>query len=230
MHIQATFISLVFAATSSLAAWQVTTIKDSMTDETRRTAVVVNENGHSLSVYRQPSGTVWANFSLASKSVDQLTLQKPPVFRIDKNEPNDVVDQKRLQAISASGIQAFAWEPKWINFLVWHGEEAHGRSKTLNELMQGTSAVFRYYLFTGGYKETTFSLQGARPAIAEALGIPQVADSAVTVNAEAFKTEFLAATTACQRDMKTLRPCFERVSACHTKANNDSKKFRQCLH
>jgi len=199
-----------------------------MTDETRKSAVVINEDGHSLSIYRHSSGAVWANFSLSSKSFDQLAPQKPPVFRIDKNEPHDVLLEKRLQEMG-SGVQAFAWEPKWVNFLVWHGKEAEGRSKMLNELMQGTSVVFRYYLFTGGYKETTFSLSGAGPAIPEALGIPPVADPAVSENAEAFRAELLAARKACQQDMKTFRPCFERVISCRTQANNDPEKFRKCL-
>jgi hypothetical protein len=49
----------------------------------------------------------------------------------------------------------------------WHSSEAEGRTKALDELMQGTSVLFRYYLSTGGSKDMTFSLVGARPAIAQ---------------------------------------------------------------
>jgi len=228
VRLQAIFVSLLLTATDSHSAWQVTTTKDSMTDETKKSAVVINEDGHSFSIYRHPSGAVWANFSLSSKSLYQLAPQRPPIFRIDKNEPHDVMLEKRLQEMGG-GVQAFAWEPKWVNFLVWHGNEAGGRSKMLNELMQGTSVVFRYYLFTGGYKETTFSLTDAGPAIADALGIPPVADSAVSANAQAFTAELIAARKACQQDPKTFRACFEQVSSCRKQANNDPEKFRKCL-
>jgi hypothetical protein len=150
------------------------------------------------------------------------------MFRIDKNEPHDVMLEKRLQEMGG-GLQAFAWEPKWVNFLVWHGIEAQGRSKVLNELMQGTSVVFRYYLFTGGYKETTFSLADAGPAIADALGIPPVADPAVSTNAQAFTAALITARKTCEQNPNTFRVCFERVGSCRKQANNDPETFRKCL-
>jgi hypothetical protein len=227
MRVLAIFIPLLCAATNSHAAWQVTTTKDAMTDETKKSAVVLNDEGHSLSIYRLANGAVFANFSLASKSFDQLAPEKPPMFRVDKNEPHDLMAQKRLQELV--GVQPLSSEPKWINFPIWHGKEAEGRSAVLNELMQGTSVVFRYYIFTGGYKETTFSLTGAGPAIADALGIPLAADPSAEANAKAFRAAGMAALKACRQDMNTFRSCAERVASCRDQAGHDAEKLGKCL-
>lgn len=233
MRVPVILLSLLLTATNSLAAWQVTTNKDSMTDEIKQSATVINEDGHLLSVYRHPNGSVWVNFSLASRSLDQLAPQQPPLFRIDKNVPQKVYQER------GHGSQIFAWEPKSVTFIIWHGKEVEGRSETLNQLMQGTSLVFRYYLFTGGYKETTFSLSGAGPAIAEALGIPLNADPTVSANAKAFRKEVLAASKACDQlaagignvidRRNSFLACMERLKLCATQANYDPEKFRQCL-
>jgi len=216
---------LVMATVS--ASWKVETKTDSMTDEIKKSAVVLNDQGHSLSIYRHPNGAVWANFSLSNRSIDQLSAQKPPVFRVDRNEPHDIADEKRMQEMGLD-IQAFALEPKWVNFLLWHGKESEGRSKTLDQLMQGKSIAFRYYLFTGGSKETTFVLAGAAPVIARALGIGVGADKATAERAEEFKRAYLAASKTCQQDMSTFGVCFEKVAACGKQANNDPAAFHQC--
>lgn len=221
-------IPLLLAMVTAFASWKVETKTDSMTDQIKKSAVVVNEQGHSLSIYRHPSGAAWGNFSLSNGSLDQLSSQKPPVFRIDKNAPHDVADEKRLQEMGV-GVQAYAWEPKWVNFLIWHGNESEGRSKTLDQLIQGKTIVFRYYLFTGGHKETTFSLDGAGPAIANALGISVEVDKATAERQEEFKGAYLAASKTCQQDMKTFRACFEKVNSCRKQANNDVAAFQQCL-
>lgn len=221
-------LPLLLAMATAFASWKVETKTDSMTDQTKKSAVVVNEQGHSLSIYRHPSGAAWANFSLSNWSLDQLSPQKPPVFRIDKNAPHEVADKKRLQEMGV-GVQAYAWEPKWVDFLIWHGKESEGRSKTLDQLMEGRTIVFRYFLFTGGYKETTFSLDGAGPAIANALEIAVEVDKATARRQEEFKGAYLAASKTCEQDMKTFRPCFERVNSCRKQANNNLAAFQQCL-
>lgn len=153
---------------TAIAEWGVKEKVDSMTDETRKSAYVVNEQGHSFSIYRiANNGAVWANFSISENSFDQIDFKTPPTFRVDKYTPADLGDAKKVQAM---GIQAYEWEPKWVNFLVWHGK-GESIGKNLIPIMSGNSMVFRYYLSTGGYKETTFSLEGANRAISTAIGI-----------------------------------------------------------
>lgn len=227
---QRLLLGLFFLTVMSIASasWKVETRTDSMTDQTNKYAYVINEQGHSFSLYRYPNGTVWANFSLSNGSIDQLSSQKPPLFRVDKNEAHEVSNDKLLQEMGVD-IQTYAWEPKWVNFLIWHGKEDEGRSKTLSQLMHGKTVVFRYHLFNGGYKETTFSLDGAGPAIAKALEISLEIDKAVAERQEKFKIAYLAASKKCQQDMKTFRVCFMKVSSCRKHANNEVSAFQQCL-
>lgn len=223
------FCSFLLMQTSALhASWEVEIKTDSMTDEEKKTAKVINEEGHSIAVYRLPNGTVWVNFSLSSRSLNQLSPQKPPVFRIDKNKPHDIANEKQTQEMRL-GIEAFAWEPKWINFLIWHGKESEGRSHNLRQLMQGETIVFRYHLFTGGYKETSFSLEGAGPAIADALGISIDTDKATTERIDGLNSAYLAASKICQENRRTFRTCFEKLNSCRKQSNNELASFQLCM-
>lgn len=66
-------LPLLLVMDTASASWKVETKTDSMTDQTKKSAVVVNEQGHSLSIYRHSSGAAWANFSLSDGSIDLLS-------------------------------------------------------------------------------------------------------------------------------------------------------------
>lgn len=83
--------SLFIIGCSAHADWKVIEKTDAMTDEKKLSAKVINAQGHAFSVYRRlPNGEVWANFSLSEQSADQLSPDKPLVYRIDKNPPIEV--------------------------------------------------------------------------------------------------------------------------------------------
>jgi len=227
---RAFLITLLLATTPVFGQglWRLTTETDAMTDKVKRSASTVNSQGHELSIYRGPNDAAWVLFSLGKSSFDTLSPKQGPMYRIDKLQPHDL-DSVRRMSERGLGLDLYRWEPRWINFSIWHGKEAEGRSLILKELMSGQSVVFRYYLGTGGYKETSFSLEGAAPVIAEALGISLAADPAAEASAEAYKTELLSASRKCQQDMRTFRACFERVTACEKKAQRNLKVLQECL-
>lgn len=148
------------------------------------------------------------------------------MYRVDKNEGHDLETERR---VTERGLRVplYAWEPKWVNFRVWHGRETEGRSRDLKELMTGSSVVFRYFLSTGGYKETTFSLAGAGPAIADALGIALYPDS--EARAGAFRAAHRGAFRTCRQDMRTFRACFERLASCERQAQRQVEAFEECM-
>ena len=220
----ACFVNHAFAQSD----WRMLTEIDSMTDKIKRSATTVNADGHTLSVYRGPADATWVLFSLGKTSFDTLAPRRAPMFRVDGNEPHDL-DSDRQLTERGLGLKLYAWEPRWINFSIWHGKEAEGRSVKLRELMTGQKVIFRYTLSTGGYKETTFSLAGASPTIAEALGISAVESLEVEAAAVAYRSELLAASKRCQQDMRTFRTCFERVTACEKKAERNLKVLQECL-
>ncbi len=220
-------------ATISLAEWHVDQEIDSMTDETTKTATVKNESGHSFSIYHpSKDGPIWATFALAAGNFDQIDSQKPPVYRVDKNKPFNLALLKGPMAAKL-GLHLYEWEPKWINFQIggWRGEDR--LATPLIHLMTGQKILFRYYLSTGGYKETSFTLAGAPTSIAEAIGISPEIDLAaqlkenerVSAKHDQFTDAFFLELKECQENTK----CISRVFECREQARSDLDNFRSCM-
>jgi len=167
--------TLLFFTGNSSAEWQVKVETDLMTDKESKMAFISNPSGHTFSLFRMSDGRVFGNFRLSEKSTDQLSPENAPMFRIDKNEANDLNDLKNTHKthLKVLGRGVYYWEPKWINFIVWHGDAKHEITEeaTIRKLMNGKKILFRYYMPTGGFKHTEFSLKGANNAISEAFNI-----------------------------------------------------------
>lgn len=171
-----TYITIVFFAVLSgavsAAGWIVDERVDAMTDARKKSAMTFNDDGHGLAIYRLSDGSVWMNFVLDPKSLELLG-DRLPLFRIDKNKPVNIETMRGLQQLSRKLKQPkiyYKAEPRWVNFRIYHGEGPPS-SGTLHQLMTGEQVVFRYYLFTGGHKETQFSLSGAKRAIDATLAL-----------------------------------------------------------
>ncbi|MBT3044253.1 MAG: hypothetical protein KME67_15435 [Candidatus Thiodiazotropha sp. (ex Codakia orbicularis)] len=222
-------IFLVETQSIVLADWTVTKRVDAMTDEVRKSAIIKNKLGHTFSIYRiSPDGEVWGNFALAEGTFDQVDWKKPPIYRIDKHKPNDLESKKRLQEMGL-GIHAYEWEPKWVNFLMWHGKEDEGLSDSLVQLMEGKRVVFRYYLGTGGFKDTSFPLKGSSSAIAEAIGISAKVDHSIIQKRKNFNHTYTAEYNQCKNNMSTFRECVLKISNCRKKSQQDIEKFKSCI-
>lgn len=170
---KAIFLLLALSTPHVLAAqWSVEVKIDAMTDDTVVTAYVTNEDGYKLSVYKvrdEESRTdLWATFSLPDDNADVLSSEELPIFRVDKNEPRKlsglkyIQDQTRALVETAHNFTLIVVEPKWVNFLF--------TSPAQEQFVKGEAVVFRFWLFTGGYKDTTFTLLGVTEAIARVTG------------------------------------------------------------
>lgn len=212
------------------AEWRLQTEVDSMTDHERKVAIIRNDTGHSLSVYRMPDGTVWVNFGLPKSNVEVLSSTQWPIYRVDKLTPRDLDTERRLQRLVRDLSSSTTLKPKWINFMVWSGKIDAGRSEELIELSDGTAVTFRYFLFTGGYSETTFSLQGAAPVIAEAIDISAHLKSGDLQRIEAMSSAIKAAKKTCEANAvrEDFSVCNERVNSCVSKAES-ANQFLQCV-
>lgn len=222
------FLALSFQSLA-LAEWKVTERVDAMTDEVKRTAIVKNNEGHSFSIYRiSKGGAVWGNFALSERRFDQVDWGNPPMYRVDKNKSVSLEKMKKTQELFPN-IQAYEWEPKWVNFLIWHGKEDEGIADNLVQIMEGNKIVFRYYLSTGGYKDTFFTLKGSTSAISEAIGINEKIDHSAQQKGKKFRQAYIAETKKCQQNMRTFKSCFSRVKECRNQANNDLSSFKLCM-
>ena len=131
------------------------------------------------------------------------------MYRVDRNEPVNLERMKKTHKMGL-GIQAYEWEPKWVNFLMWHGKEDEGIANDLVQIIQGDTIVFRYYLTTGGSKDTSFTLNGAASAISEAIGINSNIDDSAQQQADKFRKALTAESKKCRQNMSTFKSCFQR--------------------
>lgn len=155
------FIALIYISTavSAFGQWSVVSSVDAMTDEKKLSATTKNEAGYRMQIYRiKNNGPVWINFEIPTNTTDMFA-SKPLMYRIDKNKPYTV---DLTNSLAKFGIVNSEWNPKWVNFLVWHGKESSGSSPILSELMQGKKLVFRYGVATGGFKDVEFDLVGQK--------------------------------------------------------------------
>lgn len=223
------FIVAISIQSQVAADWKVDSHVDAMTDETKKKAIVENERGHSFYIYRlSEGGPVWGNFSLSKKMFEQVDWKKPPIYRIDKNEPVNLAKMKETQEMGL-GIQAYEWEPKWVNFLIWHGKTDEGIANNLVQLMEGNKVVFRYYLSTGGYKDTSFSLEGADSAISEAIGISSKIDHSAQQKAKEYREALIIETKKCRKNMSTFKYCFSKINDCRKQSGNNIENFKLCV-
>jgi len=201
----------VFAFAAFASGWVVETKKDSMTDQERKSATIRNAKGFKLSFYRTADGGAWMLFALPEDNTDVLGSPLP-MYRIDKLKPQEIESSKRTsQLIGSPMVQS---EPKWVNVRVWHGK-GEPLTGTLRNFMEGGEVIFRYWLFTGGYKETTFDIRGGKHAIAEALGVDPDPDP--------------AAVKADQDQKARHRTAIEKCSAEFPIASNDRVTIRSNL-
>jgi hypothetical protein len=212
-------------------AWEVRIEQDSMTDKTKKSAYVRNSDDHQLTIYRiSDGGVVWCNFRLSNNSFDQISSEKLPIYRVDKNEPVDLSGLKGLHN-PRLGMNLYEWEPKWINFVLWHGKEKDGWSKDLINFMEGQSIVFRYYLPTGGYKETTFSLDGAASSIAKAIDITATVDHKKQTDKQEMKpliTDYVTRVCIGIKSRPARQECFAKVTNCSEQSQNVDE-LKACL-
>lgn len=206
-------LGFVASPASAQGSWSLKVSTDAMTDQERRIAVTSNAQGHSLSVYRVASGQVWMNFRLSDETLDLISGEKLIDYRIDKHKVISLAD---FQSLRRYGVITAEWEPKWVNFLVWHGKESEGYGQ-IAHMLDGSRLLVRYYLASGGYKDTNFSLIGAGPVIADAIGISANPDRDAVERSQRVHaaraeyinrcpTEPIEASLRCRRALATCTP------------------------
>jgi hypothetical protein len=143
---------------------------DAITDDSVRAVSTKTVDGYEFTVYRLGAkGRVWARFRIP-ESISDVLASQPPVYRIDSRPPEDLaLDLRISKYLDRPQIEQ---QPKWVNFVIWHGDEFFGApvAGTLASLTDGKRLLFRYYVFTGGSKDVAFSLEGFADALDWLLG------------------------------------------------------------
>lgn len=204
---------------SAAPAWEVISHIDAITDAEVRRARIRNDEGHTFTISRLQSGDAQAIFRLSNRTLDQLSSERLPVLRVDKNAPVE------LSALRAARLAS--WEPKWVYFVIGQSGRPITQS-ILASLMSGEQVLIRYFLFTGGYKDTVFHLNGARAAIADALGMPNP-DGPLPPSADAQRRQH-EAQAACENELGVAKDdCYSKVADCTNWYEGNPNAFRQCV-
>jgi len=184
------FIVATLISSTSFADWQVETFTHSATNTQAQSAMVRNENGFELAIFKSNKGVVWMDFSLSDYGFDELSQNELPLFQID--------DQKAVQMIRGF-VATIVPEDEGINAIVVSDSETistdkdfsvnhivterlpervicpifQGKSRphlgTLEALSRGKQITFKYTLLDGTKGQTKFSLNGAKEALNETI-------------------------------------------------------------
>lgn len=178
MKLRILLTSFLLFSSSVSAQWTSEVRTDAMTDEVLATARVINGAGHEFAVFRvgSPGEPVLARFAIAEDSLGQISPGHPLMYRIDDHEPINLENVMFLaEKASELGLdddpeKYYEWQPKWVNFGVWHGQGDLTRSTALEQIVNGETLLVRYNLPTGGFKDTKFSLEDSRAALRDIFG------------------------------------------------------------
>jgi len=149
----------ILTPASTFAAWNVTTQSGQEGDEQITFAYSTNESGYTFEIYRDSIDSIRARFNLAG-SILQLAEKSCPTYQVDRGFPQN---RSVYDAPCISSDQ-------WAEYILGHVVNRQISSTLLLALMNGMNISFRFILENGDYRETSFSLQGSRNAITQAIG------------------------------------------------------------
>jgi len=186
MHKVLLFITTVLFSSFSFADWQVETFTHSATDTESSSAMVRNEDGFELAIFRSNKGIVWMDFSLSDYDFDELSQNELPLFQIDDQKPVQMIrgfvativpEDEGINAIVFSDSETISTDkdfsvnhivterlPERVICPIFQGE-SRPHLGTLEALLNGTKITFKYTLLDGTKGQTQFTLDGAKEAL-----------------------------------------------------------------
>ena len=151
---------LIFALVPvSAAEWNIIMHNDMDTNTVTSVAIIKNETGYTLEIYKDSVDAVRARFTL-SRDLIRFPDDFCPTFQIDSGEPTNTSVN---DAACLSG-------DIWAEFILGYVENGSINSSAVVGLMNGVGLRFRFLLENGDYRETLFSLSGSKRAMSAALG------------------------------------------------------------
>ena len=183
-------ISLLIAAflfsSSAFAEWHVETFTHAATNTQSQSAMVRNEDGFELAIFKTAEGIIWMDFSLSDNSFDELSQNQLPQFQIDDQKPVQMLrgftativpENEGIEAIRVTDDENISTDrdfsvnhiiaerlPERVICPIWQGE-SRPHLGTLESLANGQKIRFDYVLIDGTKAHTTFTLKGAKQAL-----------------------------------------------------------------
>lgn len=179
-----------FLSMSAWADWQVESFNHEATGTVRSSAMVRNEEGYELAIFKSDKGVIWMDFSLSDNSFDELSQNELPVFQIDDQKPVQMIRgfvativpaDEGINAIVVSDAETISTDKDFsVNHIVAERLPERvicpiyqGASRphlgTIEALKKGNTITFDFVLLDGKKMQTSFTLAGAKPAIENAI-------------------------------------------------------------
>ncbi len=184
------FIFLALFSTTLSADWTVETFTHQATGTQAQSAMVRNEEGYELAVFKTNEGYVWLDFSLSDYSFDELAQRPLPRFQIDEKKPIQMLRgfvativpaDEGIEAIIVSDDESISTDKDFsVNHIICERLPERvicpifqGASRphlgTIEQLSNGHKVVFSFTLLDGSKSETEFTLKGAKQALESVL-------------------------------------------------------------
>lgn len=224
-------------AQSAIAAriqWYVEVQTDPISKQPLLEARVLTQDGYGFKLMRMNDNSIWGEFTLPRSSQAMLTADRLPIYRIDKNDPNDLEELKKLEVGSDPTLYKIVGRS--IQFIIWGDARRGFIPPVLRQMMLGESVHVTYFTILGERLEAELTLRRANDAIAQFLKVKPL-DQKADGNAEPAETFALIAKrfqelcddlrfTGNDTDYTKCRDLFFRCS--ETPAQT-AETFKQCL-
>ena len=179
-------LAFSFFSAASWADWQVESFEHSASNTVRSSAMIRNEAGFELAIFKSTEGVVWMDFSLSDNSFDELSQNQLPIFQIDQLKPVQMIRGFVATIVPADeGINAiivgdegtittekdFSMNhivaerlPERVICPIFQGA-SRPHLGTIEALSDGQTITFNLVLLDGKKVQTSFSLAGAKQAL-----------------------------------------------------------------
>lgn len=218
----------IFASTAIAAEWEIIgEWTDPFVGEETSAARVINEDGFTFMLFRSEDDRVRALYSLPTSTFDRLP-QKGRVLMIRPGEH----DSKEIEAeIVPDGIvERGRSDGIAVRDLIWHGQAPSPTRGTLRNILDSNRLYARFFLDDGRTVDTSWPLEGAHPALAEALKIEVAVDQADRDWADVVMNTLIARAQRCSANGPD-RACVNAMDACGDILTEDRDKtgFEACM-
>ena len=154
------FLCVLLVNSVSAAEWNIISHSDTDSNITTSVAIIENESGYTLEIYKDSVDAVRARFTLA-KGLIRFPDNFCPTFQIDSGQP-------KTRSINDAPCLS---DRTWAEFILGFVENGRISSSAITGLMNGVGLRFRFLLENGDYRETLFSLRGSKRAMSTAIGV-----------------------------------------------------------
>ena len=184
------FIIISIFSSSAFAQWQIERFSQNDAQAEMQSAMVRNEDGFELAIFKTSEGIVWLDFSLSDNSFDELSQNELPIFQIDDQKPVKMIRgftativpaDEGIEAIVVNDSETISTDrdfsvdhiiaerlPERVICPIWQGD-SRPHLGTVDALLNGKKINFTYTLVDGTEGQTSFGLDGAKDAISKAI-------------------------------------------------------------